>query len=152
MIVVSTLPAGGSRQAAVTGLLSQMDKFTCNVTLPVSGVAVILSWLPTFTVATANALAPKLLGNVTIPSPVGVAARATISGTGVSEADKRSEFTPGIFTANALLVHAKANSTSIGSNAVSGVSDTRNVCKPLAGISTGVSGVPVTAFVAGSVV
>lgn len=153
LIVVVTLLTGADRHAPVTGSVSQMDKSTGKVTLPVSGVAVILSWLPTFTVATAKALAPELPASFTIPSPVGVNARATISGTGVSDADKRSEFTPGILTANELLVHAKANSTSVGANAVSGVSDTRNVCNPLlGGISTGVSGVPVSAFVAESVV
>jgi hypothetical protein len=72
----------------VAGTLSQIDRITGKLTAPVSADAVIMSWLPTFTVATAKALEPVFPGRLTMPSPVCVAAKATISATGVSDAVK----------------------------------------------------------------
>ena len=56
-----------------------------------SVVAVIVSSAPTFTVATANT---PVLFKCTMPSFSRVAARATMSGTGVAEAVKASVFSP----------------------------------------------------------
>ena len=68
--------------------------FTGNDALPVSADAVIVPVAPTFTVATAKApvlLVPRIL---TMPSLLRVAAQATMSETGVADAESRSVFSP----------------------------------------------------------
>ena len=121
VIEVVTLAAGADRHAPVTGLLSQIDSARGKIAVPVSADAVIESWLPTLTVATAKAFAPELPGKSTMPSPVGVAARATISGTGVLEADSNSVFKPTVTGAGFVLKQSKVSCTSVESKAAVGV-------------------------------
>lgn len=141
--------AGGLMQAPVAGLVSHRVMLTGKVALPVSALTAMVSPLPRFTVATANA---PLLAKVTIPSPVGVAASATISGTGVFDADSNSVFRPVTLGAGDVLEQSNVNSISVGSNASVGVKENMNVCRLSGAMSTGVSGVPTSALVAGSVV
>ena len=58
--------------------------------LPVSADAVMLPLAPTFTVATAKAPVPVAPGIFTMPSLVSVAAKATMSGTGVAGGGKQA--------------------------------------------------------------
>ena len=147
-----TLFAGGDKQAPVPGFVSQINNAKGNVASPVSAVTEISPLAPTFTVATAKALAPKGPGSLTIPSPVGVAASATMSGTGTFDADSSSVFRPVVTGAGLALEQSKINFTSVELNAVVGVKMIRYVCRPSATISAGVFGVPTSAFVAESVV
>ena len=68
--------------------------FTGKAALPVSADAVMLPLTPTFTVATAKAPVPVAPGIFTMPSLVSVAAKATMSGTGVADAENKSVFRP----------------------------------------------------------
>ena len=54
----------------------------------------MLPLAPTFTVATAKAPVPFVPGIFTMPSLVVVAANATMSGTGVAEAESSNVFSP----------------------------------------------------------
>jgi hypothetical protein len=78
----------------------------------------MLPLAPTFTVATANT---PVLARVTMPSLLSVAARATISGIGVEEADKSKVFNPELIGAGLLLTQSKLNSTSVGAIGAVGV-------------------------------
>lgn len=99
------LLAGPDRQAPVAGLVSQMDS-TSGRLVDGTADAVMVPVAPTFTVATAKAFTPLVPGKSTMPSPLGVAASATISGTGVAEADSNSVFTPTVTGAGALFVQS----------------------------------------------
>src|SRR4029453_432491 len=88
--------------------------FTGSVALPVSAEAVILPLAPTFTVATANAPVPFIPEIFTIPSLVVVAAKATMSGTGVDDAENKRVFSPGAISAAALLLQRKNRRNSSG--------------------------------------
>jgi hypothetical protein len=151
-MVVVTPAAAVPRQAPVAGFVSQMDKATGRLAPPNPGVAVIVPVDPTFTDATAKAPDPPTPGRRTVPSPVGVTADATMSGTGVFDADSKSVFRPVVTGAGLVLEQSKVNSTSVGLNEAVVVKANTYVCSPPAGISTGVFGVPTSAFVAGSVV
>ena len=152
VIVELTLFAGGNIQAPVPGFVSQMDKAIGNVASPVSAVTVISPLAPTFTVATAKALEPKAPGSLIIPSPAGVVASATMSGTGVFDADSNSVFRPVVTEAGSVLEQSKVSCTSVGLNVVVGVKANKYVCRPPTAISTDVFGVPTSALVSGSVV
>lgn len=147
-----TLGAGGDRQAPVPGFVSQMNREMGSVALPVPTVTVISPLPPIFTAVIANALAPEAPGSLTIPSPLGVAANATMSGTGASDVDKSSVFRPVVTGAGLVLAQSKASFTSVGANALVGVKAIRYVCIAPAAIFAGVFGVPTSAFLAGSVV
>jgi hypothetical protein len=83
--------------------------FTGNGIPPVSTKAVIFPLAPTFTVATAKAPVPLVPGMLTIPSLFCVAAKATMSGTGVVEAESKSVFRPVIIGAGFVLKQSKLN-------------------------------------------
>src|SRR5438270_8172848 len=87
LICTVTLGPIGEMQTPVTGSVWQMDSDRGRTAPPVFAVAVIMSPIPTFDVATANAPAPGAAGMCRIPSPLAVAASATMSGTGVDDAD-----------------------------------------------------------------
>ena len=146
--LVVLLP-GVDRQAPVAGFVSQMDTASGKVTDRRSD-AVIVAVLPTFTVATAKAFEPLVPGKSTMPSPVDVAASATMSGTGTFDADSSSVFRPVVTGAGLVLEQSKINFTSVELNAAVGVKAIMYVCRPSATISTGVFGVPTSALVAGS--
>ena len=82
--------------------------FTGSVALPVSADAVIFPLAPTFTVATAKAPVPVVPGTFTMPSLVVVAAKATMSGTGVEEAESKSVFSPTLIGAGSRIRAVKA--------------------------------------------
>ena len=67
---------------------------TGNVVLPVSAEAVMVPPAPTFTVATENIPVPVVPGIFVMPSLLIVAAKATMSGVEVDEAENKSVFTP----------------------------------------------------------
>ena len=150
--MVVTLPAGGDRHSPVSEAVSQIDRRRGKVAFPVSAVAVILPLAPTFTDATAKALAPEVPGRLRIPSPDCVAPNATTSGTGVFDAESVRVLTPAIIDTGMLLAQSKLSCTSVGLNGAVGTKANINVCSPPVGMSAGVSGAPVRAFVFGSVV
>jgi len=123
LIAVVTLVAGGDRHSPVAGILSQSDSATGKVAVPVSADAVIMSWLPTLTEATAKALEPVSPGSLTMPSPDWVAAKATMSDTGFVDADSKKVFTPGITAAGSVSVQSKANATSVEGISAVGVNE-----------------------------
>lgn len=110
-------------------------------------MAVIVSVEPTLTVATANAPLPEA-GKFSMPVP-GVS--AIISRTGVLEADRSRVLRPATLAAGMVLVQSKLNSTSMGANGAVGVNAKIKLCAAPSAMSTGVSGVPANALVAGSV-
>ena len=99
----SLLPAE-DRQAPVASVW-QID-IASGKTTDGLGVAVMVSALPTFTADTAKAFEPFGPGNFKMPSPLGVATSATISGIGVAEADSNSVFNPTVIGAGALFVQS----------------------------------------------
>lgn len=119
---------------------------------PVSALTLMVPLAPTLTVATEKTPVFDIFGCATTPSPVGVAARATISGTGVSEAESSSVFKPIVFVAGSVLLQSKMSCTSVGAKAVVGVSAKTKLCDLPAAMSTAVSAVPVMALVMGAVV
>src|SRR5262252_5942284 len=122
-------------------------------TSPVSAETVIVPPAPRFIAATEKIPVPVVPGILTIPSFFNVALMATMSGTGVVEADSSRVLRPETTGAAIALAQKKFNGTSVAGIAAVGVKKNTNVCAPLlAGMSTGVFTVPVTAFVAGSVV
>jgi hypothetical protein len=91
----------------------------------VSVEAVIIAPAPTFTVATAKDPMPVGPGMSTIPgSPL--ATSATMSGTGVTEADSSRVLTPTIVAACTVLVPVKVKGTSVGAKALVGVMASTN--------------------------
>ena len=128
-----------------------MEIFTGRVAPPVSADAVILPLAPIFTVATANTPVPVVPGMFIMPSLLRVAPRATMSGTGVADAEKSSVFNPELIGAGSVLVQSKLNSTSVDATGAEGVSEMMKLRAACAGISTGAFGVPVGRFVSGSV-
>src|SRR5262249_54352529 len=93
--VVVTVLAGGARQAEGAGSVWHSERVNGKVTPPVSADAVIDAVAPTSTVATTNTPLPEDPGILTTPG-VGLAANATMSGTGMSsgETDSNSVLTP----------------------------------------------------------
>src|SRR5215813_14893286 len=98
---------------------------------------------PTFTVATAKAPVPFVPGILAIPSLVGVATNAKMSGTGVVEAERSTVLSPVLIGAGKVLAQSKFIRVSIGAKACVGVKATTKLWPPPAGILTGVLGVPV---------
>jgi hypothetical protein len=56
-----------------------------------------------------------------MPSLLNVAAKATMSGTGVAEAESSSVFSPVLIGAGSVLVHSKTIWTSVGAKAWVGI-------------------------------
>jgi hypothetical protein len=79
----------------------------------------------------------------TTPSFVSVAASATMSGMGVPAAVSNKVLRPDVLGADAVLAQSKANMTSVGAKGAVGVKANTKLWAAPAGISTGVSGVPV---------
>ena len=115
-----------------------------------SADAVILPLAPTFTVATTNTPVPVLPGIFAIPSLVRVAASATMSGTGVAEAENSKVFNPELIVAALALAQLNLNCTSVDVIVALGVSEMMKLRAVPAVISTGVFGLPV-GWLAGSV-
>src|SRR5262249_27100705 len=113
--------------------------------------------VPRFMAATEKMPVPVVPGILTIPSFFSVALMATMSGTGVVEAESSRVLRPDTIGAAVALAQTKFNRTSVGAIAAVGVKVNTNVCfaraglAGLAGKSTGVFTVPVTALVAGFV-
>src|SRR5215475_8585770 len=121
-----------------------MKRNTGRFTPPVSAVTVILLLAPTLTVATANAALPFGPGMFTMPSLVGVAASATISGTSTDEAVSRSVLTPTNSPAGSVFDPTKLNATSVGGKVSVGSLTITYVWACPGPIVTAVFGVPVT--------
>jgi hypothetical protein len=109
----------------------------------VSADAVIVPLAPTFTVATAKAPGPLVPGTLTMPSLVVVAAKATISGTGVGDAESGSVFSPVLIGAGLVFVQSKLNCTSVEGIGAVGVKAKTKLCAAPRPMSTRVFGVPV---------
>ena len=92
-----------------------------SVALPVFAVAVIVELAPTLTVATAKAAVPVDPGMWRMPSLLAVAASATMSGTGVADADSSRVLTPEIVGAGSVLVLVNPSLISVGSNEAVGM-------------------------------
>ena len=95
VITVAALGPAAVRHCPVVGLVWQIEIARGKLAGPVSAAAVIIALAPKFTVATAKALDPELPGMCRMPSLLAVAASATMSGTGVAEADSSKVLTPG---------------------------------------------------------
>src|SRR5262249_32339216 len=99
--------------------------------------------IPTFTVATAKAPAPFVPAMSTIPLLPVVAPRATMSGTAVVEAERRTVLSPEIVDAGArVFAQSKVSDTSVGGNAPVGVKPTTKLWELARGMSIGVFGGP----------
>src|SRR5262245_62060610 len=146
-----TAGVGGPRQLAVVTFVSHMVMVMGNVALPTSADTVIMPVTPTFVVATAKAPMPVLAGTLTMPSFSSVAASAMMSGTGLEDAVRFSVFNPTTVGARSVFVQLKPNWISVGLISSVGVSEITKVCVVPPGIFTGVFGVPIGRFVAGSV-
>src|SRR5262245_13185451 len=123
-----------------------------SVAVPVSADATIAPPAPALMVATAKAPARAAPPTFTMPSPVGVTARATMSGAGVPDADINNVLTPDVMGAGLVFEHSKPSRTSVGGRGPVGVRATTKLCAAPVAISTAVPGVPMVAFDAGSVV
>ena len=104
-----------------------------------------------FTVATAKNPVPVVPGMFTIPSPSSVAARATMSGVGVVDADSRSVSRPLTTGAPEALAHRNVMGTSMGANDIVGLKIKTKLRDCPGGMSTGTFGEPTGRFVVGSV-
>ena len=126
-------------------------RLTGKVAEPVLALAVIEPDVPTLTVATVKAPAPFAPG---MPRMQGspLAAKATISGTGVAEADSRSGLKPWIARRRVGRGAIKPKDD-VGryEPGVRAKGDTK-LCEAPAAIPIGVFGLPVSALVAGFVV
>lgn len=111
-ICVLTDEDGGDLHCALAGFVSQMERVNGRFTIPVSACAVIVALAPTFDVAIENAAAP-LTGIFKMPSLLGVAANAIISGTGVDEAINSRVLTPDKIGAGSVLSQSNENFTSV---------------------------------------
>jgi hypothetical protein len=87
-----------------------------------------------------NAPVPFAPGIFTMPSLLGVAPMATMSATGVAEAEKRRVLTPGMIGAGSVLAHLKLSSTSVGAIGAVGINPKANLWAAPAGISMGPRG------------
>src|SRR5262245_63702775 len=108
--------------------------------------------IPRFTAPTANTPVALVPGIFTMPSPVRVPDKATMSGVGLAEAQNRNVLRPGTIGAGSVLAQSKLNCTSVGAIGAVGVSAKTKLWAVPGGMFTGVLGVPVTCWVAGSVV
>src|SRR5215471_20201718 len=89
--------------------------------LPVFIDAVMRADAPTFTVATANGAAPVGPGTCTMPSFVKVAAKATMSGTGLVEAESSRVLMPARGATAVALLAEKVKAVSVGGKDAVGV-------------------------------
>ena len=143
---------GVSRQTLLVGSVWQIATETGSVSAPVLVVTVTLSEAPRLAVATENAPEAAAPASATVPFPPAVAASAMTSGVGEDEAVSNSVLIPDRVGAGSSPSHVNLNATLVVGNAADDVSAITKVWKPPAGIVTGVSTVPVSSFVVGSVV
>lgn len=141
-----TVVAGGSKHAPVTSV-SQINRFSGKVLLPVYRLAVIAPAAPALEAATANcAVSPKLTRrSVVVVSP-------TISGVASTLDDSEKVFTPALMAAGDVLSQSDTNWISVGSKVVSSVKASKKLRFESAGMSIRESGSPDNPLVAGSVV
>ena len=125
---------------------------TGSVASPVSAETVMSPPVPTFTVATARVPAGVALLMLTMPSFIGVAASATISGVGDVDADNNSVLSPVVIDAGLVFEHSKFSRTSVGGMGPVGVNATTKLCAAPGATSAGVFSEPVRTFVTGFVV
>lgn len=109
-----------------------------------SADAVMFPLAPTFAVATAKAPVPFVPGIFAMPSLVDVAANATMSGTGVAEAERSTVLSPVLIGAGKVLAQSKLICASVGAKVWVGVKDNKKLWGAPAGILTGVLGVLVS--------
>src|SRR5262245_6214718 len=153
LMVVGTVGPMADVHCPVWGFVWHKARLTGRVAVPVSAETVMLAPAPRLNEATANTPVPTMFEIFTIPSLLGVLARAITSGTGVMEAESRSVLRPTIVGAGLVLVPVKMNATSVGPITAVGVIAIRKLWEPpLAAMLTGVFGDPVNAFVCESVV
>src|SRR6185436_9611976 len=86
-IVVVTLVPTADLHWPVAGTVSHRNRLTGTVARPVSTETVMVLEAPRLTVATENTPVRVAPGILAMPSPLKVAASATMSGTGVADAD-----------------------------------------------------------------
>ena len=75
-----------------------------------------------------------------MPSLLSVTAKATMSGTGVSEAESKSVFSPTLMGAGSVSAQSKLNCTSVEAMGAVGVMAKTKLCAAPAAIFTGVLG------------
>ena len=152
-IVLVTLALGATRHSLVAEFVWQSEMFTGKFTIPVSAEAVMMPIAPTLVAAIEKTPVPVTPGICTIPSPDGVTAMAIISGVGVFDAESSRVLTPLMIGAAVVLVLVQLNcgSTSIGLKATVEVKAITKLWLASGAIVAGVFGVPVRAFVSGSV-
>ena len=151
LIVVVTLVPVAEMHRLVTGSVWQREMFIGKDVFPVSADAVILPLVPTFIVATAKAPVPLVPGIFAMPSLADVADSATMSGTGISEAEKSNVLRPVIIETTFVLAQTNPNSRSLGATAAVGVNAKTKLCAMPEAMFTGVLGLPMTALVVGLV-
>src|SRR5262249_21377651 len=115
-IATVTLLVGAATHTPVFGSVAQSEMLRGSPAAPVSADAVIVAAAPAFDVATENTPAPVGPGRSTVPSLCRVATSATMSGTGVIEAESSRVFKPTVIGAW-VPPHANASCTSVGGNA-----------------------------------
>src|SRR5437868_6718740 len=110
----------------VPGFVWQIAMISGRLAGPVFADTVIFPVIPTFAVATANAAEPSTPGISMIPSAVGVADRATMSGTWLTDADNSNVSSPVTTSAGKVFRQSKASWTSVGPNPLVGVNENTN--------------------------
>src|SRR5262249_2688780 len=119
---------------------------------PVSAVTVISPLAPMFDVATARRPVPVFPGMLLMPSLVGVAPSAMMSGVGVFEADTRTVSSPGVEMAEARFEQKKLSAMSTGPKARLAVGGLGRLGAWRGRLLAGWLGRPVSALVFGLVV
>ena len=152
LMVVVTLEPIDEMHWPLIGFVWQRLMARGKVAAPVVAVAVIEALAPTLTVATAKAFEPDVPVMCRMPSFWAVAASATISGTGVAEADSDRVLRPVLLGAAFTPVQSNPSAAVVGTKGALGVNAMTKLCVPPAGMETGVFGVPVSALVEGLVV
>lgn len=145
-ILTFTLGVAFDRQAPVVGFVRQTSKVKGRPPLPGDsssvGVTVIDPLAPRLDVATLKALAPDEPGIRSTPSPDVVAETATISGTGLLDAENSKVLTPGTMEASTLFAQSTLGAANDAGVGAFGVKENINVRLPFAGMFTATLGDP----------
>src|SRR5437867_3967145 len=155
MLAVSCpLPTAEPRHAPVVGfvrhtLANSDDSTDCEKDL---SSTFIVSALPTLDVATASTPVPAFPWPLAMPSPVSVAASATMSATDVAAPDSSSVLRPLTLGAGSVFVQSKTSAMSVAANATRGVIAKTKLWLPPGAMLTAMLAVPVTWLVVGFVV
>src|SRR5262245_38279839 len=129
-----------------------MKILTGKVVLPVSADIVRAPLTPRFTAPTTNTPVALVPGIFTMPSPVRVLDKATMSRVGPAAAENKKVLSPGTIGAGSVFKQSKLNCNSVGAIGAVGVSTRTKLWAAPGGMFTGALGVLVTCWVAGSVV